>query len=75
MNTETLDKLYLEISQFTHARTGREMRLFADAFEARNLLQAVFDLAAKWEPDSSSQDQRRVLFQARAFLEAPQPSD
>lgn len=27
MTTETLDKLYLEISQFTEARTYREMRL------------------------------------------------
>ena len=26
MTTETLDKLYLEWSQFTHARTARELR-------------------------------------------------
>lgn len=26
MNTETLDKLYLEWSQFTEARTARELR-------------------------------------------------
>jgi hypothetical protein len=29
MNTETLDKLYLEWSQFTTARTAREVRLTA----------------------------------------------
>ena len=27
METETLDKLYLEISQFTKAKTGNEIRL------------------------------------------------
>ncbi len=30
MNTETIDKLYLEISQFTSARTGRELGLARD---------------------------------------------
>lgn len=27
MTTETLDKLYLELSQLTQARTGREIRM------------------------------------------------
>lgn len=29
METETLDRLYLEWSQFTRARTGREIRMHA----------------------------------------------
>lgn len=29
MTTETLDKLYLEWSQFTSARTGREIKMLA----------------------------------------------
>ena len=29
MDTETLDKLYLEWSQFTEARTAREIRMAA----------------------------------------------
>jgi hypothetical protein len=33
MTTETLDKLYLEWSQFTKARTGREIEMFS-ALEA-----------------------------------------
>lgn len=34
MDTETLDKLYLEWSQFTNARTAREIRFAALLLEA-----------------------------------------
>lgn len=42
MNTETLDKLYLEWSQFTRARTKRELYLV-------NLLQRIRDKAEHGE--------------------------
>jgi len=39
MNTETLDKLYLEWSQFTHARTSREIEMA----QALSKLVAILD--------------------------------
>ena len=40
-NTETLDKLYLEWSQFTRARTGREMELEMRLAEANRIIKVL----------------------------------
>jgi hypothetical protein len=37
VQTETIDRLYLELSQFTNARTSREIELERERDEARSL--------------------------------------
>jgi len=41
--TETLDKLYLEWSQFTEARTAREIKLKESLAEAIFVLKSIID--------------------------------
>lgn len=47
MDTETLDKLYLEWSQFTEARTAREIRLVAAVLWLSDHEPKLVDIAVK----------------------------
>lgn len=70
MTTETLDKLYLEWSQFTKARTNRELFLIR--------IIEIFALDANWrrdgrcDPNSSNFDGIEVAKKALAAVSSQQ---
>jgi len=54
METETLDKLYLEWSQFTKARTAREIHLL-------DVIQCAYEHLQSLNPDGASRLLSKVL--------------
>jgi len=42
VNTETIDRLFLELSHFTNATTERELKLLAAAKEASAILSHIY---------------------------------
>jgi len=58
MTTETIDKLYLELSQFTTAKTKRELALY----EAVSLLNSMVESG-----ESHSKQSREVVNRALNF--------
>ena len=59
-NTETLDKLYLEWSQFTQARTGREMELEVRLAEANQIIKVLRGLLLEAEQGVSHDDEKEL---------------
>lgn len=47
MTTETIDKLFLELSQITQAKTAREMALESALMEANGILRSTSEIAKR----------------------------
>ena len=70
INTETLDKLYLEWSQFTDARTERELEL------ARLYDELIMQVQMKYPGETRHETALRHIRQAEAPSDnAPQQAD
>lgn len=61
MTTETLDKLYLEWSKYTHARTARELRL-------RKLLEKIKSTADAASSDAYPEHIKTISALARTAI-------
>lgn len=57
--TETIDKLYLELSQFTRAKSDNEIRLEVKLITAHAALDSILCLIGESEPDFVSPYQLR----------------
>jgi len=64
MNTEAIDRLFLELSQFTKATTGRELALINRIGQARS---AALNLCYLIEDLPASEQQTKVSLQASAL--------
>lgn len=67
METETLDKIYLEWSQFTEAMTERELRLEK---ELKSLIEATHPIIRKPELNSEESALYDAVLKAREAIDA-----
>ncbi len=52
-DTDTIDRLFLELSQFTKATTGKEMALTAALLEANDICRSAYQIAERGGADTN----------------------
>ena len=81
METETIDKLFLELSQFSNAITAREVRLMDMLKKANEILRSAKSIADRkgesvnWEAftarvDGALKEQHSVIYSSERNLDA-----
>lgn len=73
MNTETLDKMYLEWSQFTKAKTARELMLESLLRDA--LTQLCRTLLEPTNTEATAKVTRPLVVRIEGAIDAPQTKD
>ena len=78
MELETINKLYLELSQITTATTAREMLLqkqLAEAQKDMEMLRGALEPLADYVDERTGDDECRPLENARTVLAAIKPGN
>lgn len=65
MDTETMDRLFLELSQFTRANTGKELKLHALVDQLVEALETLVDAA----------EGARVFINSREMIKQPEGAE